>query len=61
MESRVWRWLIVANLIVTVLLAVWVALFATGTDSLLPPALDPTSEVREAEDEPDTPISTWPP
>ena len=62
MESRTWRWLIVANLIVTVVLAVWVVLFATGNDSLLPPALDPSSETVEARDSSNgTPISEWSP
>jgi len=46
-EGRIWRVLIVVNLVVVVVLALWVALFATGTDSLLPPALDPNAEVRE--------------
>jgi len=47
-KERIWRIVIVANLVVTILLALWVVLFATGTDSLLPPALDPNAEVRKA-------------
>lgn len=46
--SRLWTTLVVVNLVVTALLAIWVVLFATGTDSLLPPALDPNqSEATE--------------
>lgn len=62
-EGRIWRVLIVANVIVTLLLAIWVVLFATGTDSLLPPALDPNAEIREevaaSEGREDRPESTF--